>query len=123
MASPALRTELGRVAEELVCDYLRAHGLSVLATNLRLGYLEIDIVARDGPVIAVVEVRHRGSSAWTRGLGSLDHRKRRRLRFAGQRLWNRWFKHDPSAERLRFDAASVKAGPRGPVIEYVRAAF
>jgi Holliday junction resolvase-like predicted endonuclease len=71
----------------------------------------------------VVEVRARGSAAWTSGLGSIDGRKRYRIRLAGQRLWDRRYRRDASVRRMRFDAASVRLGPEGPVIEYVEAAF
>jgi putative endonuclease len=90
---------------------------------LRLQYLELDVVARKDDVIVVVEVRSRGASAWTSGFGSLDGRKRYRIRLAGQRLWQRRYRSDASVNRLRFDAASVQFGPDGPKIEYVEAAF
>lgn len=80
-------------------------------------------MARLGDVIAVVEVRSRSSSSWTSGFGSLDGRKRYRIRLAGLRLWQRRYRHDASVKRLRFDAASVVFGPSGPEIEYVEAAF
>jgi putative endonuclease len=71
----------------------------------------------------VVEVRSRQSGSWTSGFGSIDGRKRYRIRLAGQRLWSRRYRHDASVNRLRFDAASVTFGPWGPHVEYVEAAF
>ena len=100
-----------------------SRGFHIVALNLRLQYLELDIVARRGEVVVVVEVRERGSGAWTSGFGSLDGRKRYRIRLAGQRLWQRRYRHDSSVKHLRFDAASVRFGPEGVVIEYVEAAF
>ena len=95
-----------------------------MATNLRIGRLELDVVARRGSLIVVVEVRTRGSGAWTSGFGSIDSKKRRRVRDAGERLWQRRYRNDESVERLRFDAASVTFGADGdPRIEYVEAAF
>lgn len=81
------------------------------------------MVARRGDLVVVVEVRARGASSWTSGFGSLDGKKRYRIRLAGQRLWERRFRHDPSVNRIRFDAASVVFGPNGPQIEYAEAAF
>lgn len=94
-----------------------------MATNLRLSYLELDVVARRDDVVAIVEVRSRSAASWTTGFGSLDGRKRHRIRLAGLRLWQRRYRHDASVKRLRFDAASVIFGPNGPVIEYAEAAF
>lgn len=82
------------------------------------------MVARRGDVIAIVEVRSRSARSWTSGFGSLDGRKRHRIRLAGLRLWQRRYCHDPSVRRLRFDAASVTFGPGTVVgIEYCEAAF
>lgn len=72
----------------------------------------------------VVEVRSRGAGAWTSGFGSIDGRKRYRLRLAGQRLWQRRYRDDASVNRLRFDVANVRFGSDGSTtIEYVEAAF
>lgn len=103
--------------------WLEERGFQIVATNLRLSYLELDVVARRGELIVVVEVRSRSSTAWTTAFGSLDGRKRYRVRLAGQRLWSRRYRHDASVKRLRFDAASVIFGPEGPRVEYVAAAF
>ncbi|MDF3067811.1 MAG: Endonuclease [Polyangiaceae bacterium] len=103
--------------------YLAERGFQIVAVNLRLQYLELDVVARRDDLVVVVEVRSRGVGAWTSGFGSLDGRKRYRVRLAGQRLWERRYQRDPSVNRLRFDAASVSFGPRGAEIEYVEAAF
>lgn len=117
------RQRRGGLAEQLVANFLRDEGLDVVAMNLRLGAFELDIVARDGPLLIVVEVRSRGPGSWTSAFGSLDAAKRRRVRKAGQWLWDRRYRNDASVERMRFDAASVTFTPEGPRIEYVRAAF
>lgn len=123
MVPPSTRRELGDAAEELVARWLPQLGLTVLERNVRLGYLEIDIVAREGSVLSVVEVRRRGATSRTSGFSSISHEKKLRLRRAGERLWNRRYKFDPTLERVRFDVASVRFdGPR-PTIEYVRGAF
>lgn len=116
--------ELGTRAEEAVARYLSARGAAIVARNLRIGRLEIDIVAREGPVVIVVEVRTRGRTSWTRALGSLNAKKRLRVRRAGERLWRMRYRNDASVERLRYDAASVSFDDDGRVVvEYVKAAF
>jgi putative endonuclease len=94
-----------------------------VATNLRVGHLELDVVARQGPLVVVVEVRTRGAGAWTTGLGSIDAGKRLRIRRAGERLWQRRYRADASVERMRFDAASVTFQAGEAEVEYVEAAF
>lgn len=117
------RHHLGRRAEQVVVEYLERRGLRIEGTNLRLGSLEIDIVARDGPVIVVIEVRTRGPGAWTSSFGSMSATKLKRIRWAGERLWRLRYRHDPTVERMRFDAAAVTFGAAGPSLEYVEAAF
>lgn len=119
-----LRKALGTAAEDAVASYLVARGLEVLARNTRVGRLEIDLIARDGPVIAVIEVRTRGASSWQRALDSIDARKRARVRRAGERLWRERFASASGIERMRFDAASVTFLPGGGIdVEYVKAVF
>jgi putative endonuclease len=107
-----------------VARYLVTLGFEIVALNLRLQYLELDVVARRDDLVVVVEVRSRRSGAWTSAFGSIDGRKRYRVRLAGQRLWERRYQRDASVKRLRFDAASVTFGPNDEVqVEYVEAAF
>ncbi len=120
----ASRRSLGVRAERLVVQYLVTAGYQIVATNLRLGPLEIDIVARRLELVVVVEVRSRGSTAWESALGSIGPRKRERIRRAGERLWDRRYRDDPTVERMRFDIASVTwDGCDQPTIEYLEAAF
>jgi len=116
--------EAGARAERAVAAHLAAAGLEILGVNVWVGRLEIDILARDGPVIAVVEVRTRGAGAWVRALDSVDARKRERVRRAGERLWRERFADDHQVDRMRFDVAGVELLPDGGArIEVVKAAF
>ena len=99
-------------------------GLEVLGTNVRAGRLEIDVIARAGEVIAIVEVRTRGAGAWEKALDSIGWKKRRRIRHAGERLWRTRFSKQPGVERMRFDCASVTFdADDSATVEYVTAAF
>jgi len=113
----------GDEGEDLVVGWLEAHGFRILGRNVRLGMLEVDIVAREGSVVALVEVRTRSPSSLTSGLSSVGPAKILRLRRAGERLWNRNFRRDPSYTRLRFDLAAVSRVGDRATIEYVRGAF
>ncbi|HTN84708.1 MAG TPA: YraN family protein [Sorangium sp.] len=118
------RRALGARAEEAVVAYLAARGIEVIARNARVGRLEIDVIAQDGPVIAIIEVRTRGAGSYVRALDSIDASKRARVRRAGEQLWRARFSRVRGVERMRFDAASVTFLPTGEVeIELVKAAF
>ncbi len=102
---------------------LAAHGYDLVAVNLRVGRLELDIVARHERTIVIVEVRHRGRGSWERPLGSIGHKKRQRIRRAGQRLWRARYQNDSSVDRMRFDAVSVTYDRGEFRLEHVVAAF
>lgn len=118
------RHALGARAEDVVAAYLAARGLEIVARNARVGRLEIDVIARDGPVIVVIEVRTRGAGSYVRALDSVDAGKRARVRRAGAQLWRARFSRLQGVERMRFDVASVTFVPDGePIVEIVKAAF
>ena len=118
------RARRGRNAEQVVADWIVAQGMTLLARNLRVSRLEIDLVARDGDVVALIEVRTRGDGSWLRAFDTIDGRKQERLRRAGAVLWARRFSKLPGVERLRFDVASVDFdSAEQPIVEYVKAAF
>lgn len=97
--------------------------MRVLGANVRVNYLEIDLLVQDGRTLALVEVRTRGRDSWTSAFGSIDGWKRTRLRRAAERLWHRRFKFYPEIDHVRVDVASVTWEEGIPRVEYVRAAF
>lgn len=113
----------GSRAEELVVDLLEQRGFRILARNLRLGHLELDIVAQHGDLVVVVEVRARGESAYERPLASLASKKQMRLLHAVDRLWRLHLAKNHDVQRVRIDAAAVDLRERPPRIEYVEGAI
>lgn len=112
-----------RHAEQLVGEYLEARGFEIVARNLRLGPLELDLVARKRELVVVVEVRMRSPRSWTTAHGSVLPAKRQLLRRGAARLWRLRYAKDPTVERLRIDVAAVVPGPFGWEIDYCPAAF
>ena len=53
------RRELGKVGEDIACQWLSEHGHTVLERNFRSGHLEIDIISVDRNGIHFVEVKSR----------------------------------------------------------------
>ena len=118
------RSQIGALAEKFVVEHITSLGWRFLERNVRVGHYEIDILAKDGRTLVIVEVRHRGGGSLTSGFGSLTAGKQTRVRRAGERLWHSRFRHDPTVDHMRFDAASVHFGPDGQAsIEYAMAAF
>ncbi len=113
----------GRHAEEAVANHLVRAGYIILGRNVRVGHLELDIVARLGSVVAIVEVRHRGPTSWQGPFESIGPRKQERLRRAAQGLWRQRFAQDASVERVRFDVAAVSFKPDGAEVDYIEGAI
>jgi putative endonuclease len=126
------RVALGRYGENLAARHLTAAGLSVLARNWRCREGEVDIVAREGDVLVICEVKTRRDIAFGTPLDAVTPAKAARLR----RLAVRWLADqrlgaaDDSASgyegysEVRFDVVSVllpAAG--GPIVEHLRGAF
>ena len=95
----------------------------MLAANLRVNYLEVDLLVQDARTLVLVEVRTRNRNSWTSALGSVDGWKRTRLRRAGERLWRRQYKYRAEFDHVRFDVAAVTWENGSARIEYIRAAF
>jgi putative endonuclease len=51
--------ETGKKGEEQALAYLKGHGYRILHVNWRFKKLEVDIIARDGEFLVVVEVKTR----------------------------------------------------------------
>jgi putative endonuclease len=117
------RAELGARAELAVADFLYASGFDLLAQNLRLGHLEIDVVARQGPLLVMTEVRARGPGALVGPFASITRTKRARLFKAAHRLWRRHPEWTTGIERVRLDVAAVHFIGRETQIEYIPGAL
>jgi putative endonuclease len=90
-----------------VADYLFAAGFDVLWRNVRVGSLELDVVARRGPLVIVVEVRTRKAGGLVGPFQSVGRTKRARVLAATRRLWDRHLRRVRDVERLRIDVAAV----------------
>ncbi len=113
-----------RRAEDAVAHHLEALGFEILARNLRLGHLEVDIVARQEALAVLVEVRTRGPGAFEGGLASIAGKKKMHLLHAAERLWRHRLSKMPDIERMRIDVAAVTFAADGTAhIEYIAGAI
>jgi putative endonuclease len=121
--SASARLARGQRAELAVADYLVASGFAVIGRNVRLGRLELDVVARRGGLIVVVEVRTRGEGSLEGPFESITPAKRARLVRAVERLWRQRLATNPTVERVRIDAAAVTFDGRQTRVEYIAGAI
>lgn len=71
--------DLGRAGERRAAWFYRLRGYRIAGRNVRLRAGEIDLVARRGRTIAIVEVKTRQSLAAGEGYEAVDRKKRERL--------------------------------------------
>ena len=111
----------GRTAEDWAHRYLQRQGLTVVARNWRTpnGSGEIDLVAREGHVLAFVEVKARSSEDYGSPGRAIDPLKIELLRRSAA-CYLAGSSHDPSL--IRFDLISVSPGASDPIV-YQRDAF
>ncbi|RJK98266.1 YraN family protein [Vallicoccus soli] len=109
---------VGRYGERVAARHLVDAGLVVLERNWRCELGEIDIVAREGGVLVVCEVKTRSSGAYGPPAEAVTPAKAARLR----RLAARWV-HERGVhpQELRVDVVAVLRRPRGAaLVEHLR---
>ena len=109
---------LGRYGEDVAARHLITDGFVVLERNWRCELGELDIVARDGRVLVVCEVKTRRSTRHGSPFEAVTQRKLHRI----ERLGLRWMKErGVRPASMRVDVVSVLRPVTGPtVVEHVR---
>jgi putative endonuclease len=124
------RGGLGRYGEEVAAAHLLAAGLTIVARNWRCSDGEVDIVALDGDVLVMCEVKTRRSVGFGTPLDAVTPAKAARLR----RLALRWLTDQRVGAgslsefaryaEVRFDVVSVLRPLSGAMsVEHLRGAF
>ncbi|WP_353777279.1 YraN family protein [Winogradskyella sp. 3972H.M.0a.05] len=58
----AKHTELGKKGEQLAVNFLVEKGYDILERNYRFDKAEVDIIAQQGEILAIIEVKTRSTS-------------------------------------------------------------
>ena len=112
----------GNRGEAEVARYLRKQGCTLLASQWRCRFGEIDLVARDRQgVLCFVEVKLRSNLTIGLPREFVDRRKQEKLRMAASAYMSRYELDVPA----RFDVAEVYADESGRIlkVEYMENAF
>ena len=96
----------GRGAEAAAAWLLRLKGYRILARDLRTPVGEIDLIARRGRVLALIEVKTRATR--DQAAAAISPRQRQRIARAGEAFLAR--RPDLAALDLRFDALLLAPG-------------
>lgn len=113
--------ERGRYAEDIAAAFLRLSGYWILERNYRFHRLEVDLIARTGNILAVVEVKYRRSRRLGGARYAVSAVKQRDLEtaavgyLAAARLRN---------VRVRFDVVTLEPdGDRRLTVRHIPGAF
>ncbi|HSP13978.1 MAG TPA: YraN family protein [Thermoanaerobaculia bacterium] len=110
--------ELGTRGERRAAWFYRLRGYRIVSRNLRLRSGEIDLVARRGRTIVIVEVKTRQSLAAGEGHEAVDRRKRERL----VRLANEYVSGERGVQ-IRYDVMSLFWNGRRFLVSHYPDAF
>jgi putative endonuclease len=111
------RRQAGTLAENSAAAFLESQGFQIIARNFLRRVGELDVVARDGDLLLIVEVRTRADDRFGGAAASVTGVKQRRISktaalFLGQRP-------DLRHCRVRFDVIVIRNGR----VEWIRHAF
>lgn len=101
----------GYAAEDAACAWLAEQGLRLVERNVRYAFGEIDIVAWQGEVLVLFEVRLRKNPRFGSAVASITPRKQARLWAAGQAYAAR-FKRPPP---MRIDVLAYSGTDTTPL--------
>ena len=111
------RRQTGTLAENRACAFLEAQGFTIVTRNFLRRVGELDVVARDGDLLVIAEVRTRASDQYGGAAASVGRAKQRRIAATAALLLQR---HRELRQcRVRFDVIVVRDGQ----IEWIKHAF
>ena len=70
------KSEIGKMGEDIVCDYLKNRGYTIIVRNYRIKGGEIDIIAKNDDFLAFVEVKTRKKDSLVTGFEAVNNRKK-----------------------------------------------
>lgn len=109
----------GSMGEKIALDYLIGKGYTILHTNWRWGHKELDIVAKIGSTMVVVEVKTRGSSHWQEPKDAVVKKKQKNIISAADAYVSK-YNH---CGDVQFDIISIVWQHEGYSIEHIEDAF
>jgi putative endonuclease len=111
--------DLGKEGETIAADYLTKKGYKIIEQNWKFGKNEIDIIARDGKFIVVVEVKTRHSNYFAEPESNVTREKQRIL----VRAANAYIRYKRLDNEVRFDVVAILIGLDGEKINHIVDAF
>lgn len=114
------RHRRGYIGERIVIQHLLQTGWRIEAHRFRLGRNDLDLVARQGHLVAFIEVKTRTTHRFGAPAESVGWKKRAVLRRLAE-VWRQRF--GLPADHYRFDVISVEPGSAGPRVTHMADAW
>jgi putative endonuclease len=111
--------ELGRKGEEIAKEYLRSLGYEILEENWLCHPLEIDVIAKDGQELVIVEVKARSTDSYEHPSEAVSNKK---IRFLVNAAEAYILQKDINLD-TRFDVISIIFYKGGHKLEHFKDAF
>lgn len=115
----AAHNQLGLRGEQAAVEYLVQHGYTIRHRNWRCGHKELDIVAQQGNLLVVVEVKTRRNDWFGNPAEAVTHAKIRRI-VQSTDAYLRYFQLDWP---VRFDIITLLPTKQGFQIDHIPDAF
>ena len=109
----------GRKGEGLARKYLEESGFNILHVHWQYGHKELDIVAEQGNMLHIVEVRSRTAPYLVEPPQTVQNQKQRNVMAAARAYIHKY----KISKEVQFDIVSVVYGLDGTKIEYIPRAF
>ena len=111
--------DLGKMGEELAVNYLIQKGYQILERNWHNKHKEIDIIAKDGGTLVIVEVKTRQSDSFGEPDLAVTRQKQKYLVYAANTyVYSKGLDLD-----IRFDIISIVFNQGNPIIDHIEDAF
>jgi len=112
----AAHNELGKWGEDLAASFLEGKGYKILERDWKSGRQDLDIIAKEGSTVVIVEVKTRRNRLFANPEEAIDYKKRANL----LKAINHYTKSHPGSSSLRFDVISIVGTPDSkPEIDHI----
>jgi len=106
--------KIGDSGEDLAVNFLKKEGYEILERNFRSRFGEIDIVAREGRTVCIVEVKWRKSSKFGSAADAVDLKKQLKL----MRMAKHYYLERNITGPIRIDVVAIDGD--GQVVNLIR---
>jgi putative endonuclease len=114
------KRQVGKDGEDAAAALLLQEGFTVITTNFKTSFGEIDIIAEDGDTLCFVEVKSRSGDAFGVPAEAVTVKKQRKIAKVAAAYLTRSL---PAGRTCRFDVVAVSHGGGVSKVELIRDAF